>query len=179
MSPEEWEDRSWNKYKMKDLVSETVRQAGDTALRTTASDLYGKTMEYGLKTVLTDKELISESVMTGANTGLKVIISGAMEIAESRNIFPTSEMDIENRSLIASLAIENLKTLGKITSSETGLVEGLKNIKDTNVATVATIVKTKVTVAGAKIGANVGAVFGPVGAVVGNFVGGVVEKWQA
>ncbi len=176
ISPEEWEDRNWNKYKMKDLVSETVRQAGDMALRTTASDLYAKTMEYGLKTVLTDKKIISESVMNGAGTGLKIAAAGAMEIAESRNIIPAGETDTESRSLIASLAIENLKTLGKVTKGEIGLAEGLKNIKDTSVATVAAIVKTKVTAVGAKIGATVGAVFGPVGAVVGNFVGGAVGK---
>lgn len=40
ISPEEWEDRNWNKYRMKDLVSETVQQAGEVALKTTASDLY-------------------------------------------------------------------------------------------------------------------------------------------
>ncbi len=173
---EEWQDDNWNKYKMKDLVSETVRQAGDMALRTTASDLYEKTMEYGLKTVMTNKELISESVMIGASTGLKVATAGAMEIAESRNIMPPGEIDIESRSLIASMAIENLKTLGKVTRGEIGLAEGLKNIKDTSVATVAAIIKTKVAAVGAKIGTTVGAVFGPVGAVVGNFVGGAVGK---
>lgn len=173
---EEWEDTNWNRYKMKDLVSETVRQAGETALITTASDLYGKTIEYGLKTVLTNKELISESVIIGADTGLKVVISGAMEIAEAKNIMPIGETDIESRSLIASLTIENLKTLGKVTKGEIGLTECLKNIKDTSVATVATIVKTKVTAVGAKVGATIGAVFGPVGAVIGNFVGGAVGK---
>ncbi len=161
---------------MKDLVSETVRQAGDMALRTTASDLYEKTMEYGLKTVLTNKELISESVMIGASIGLKVATAGAMEIAESRNIMPPGEIDIESRSLIASMAIENLKTLGKVTRGEIGLAEGLKDIKDTSVATVVAIIKTKVAGVGEKIGTTVGAVFGPVGAVVGNFVGGAVGK---
>ena len=39
ISEEQWGDNNWNKYKMKELVTETVRQAGDTALRTTASDL--------------------------------------------------------------------------------------------------------------------------------------------
>lgn len=180
ISPEEWEDRNWNKYKMKDLVTETVRQAGDTALRTTASDLYGKTIEYGIKTVLTDKELISESVMNGASSGLKIATAGAMEIANESNVFTGAESDTESRALVAAVAVENVKTLGKVANGEIGIADGLKEIQHTSIATVAAIVKAKAANVGSKvgrkIGATVGAVFGPIGAAVGNFAGGVIGK---
>lgn len=180
ISPEEWEDRNWNKYRMKDLVSETVQQAGEVALKTTASDLYEKVTEYGFQTVLTDKELVKESVINGTSNGLKVATAGAMEIAEARGILSVNESDTESRSFIVSMAVENVKTLGKVAKGEIGLAEGLSEIKNTSVATLAAIVKTKVSAIGSKIGSKIGAtvgtVFGPVGTAVGSFVGGVVGK---
>ena len=177
---EEWNDEMWNKYKMKDLVTETVRQAGDTALRTTASDLYEKTMEYGLKTVLTDKALISESIINGASSGLKIATAGAMEIANENNVFPVDESDTESRALIAGVAIENVKTLGRVASGEIGIADGLKEMQNISVATVAAIIKSKAinigSKIGKKIGTTIGAVFGPIGAAVGHFAGGVVGK---
>lgn len=177
---EEWEDENWNKYRMKDLVTETVRQAGETALRTTASDLYGKTMEYGLKTVLTNKTLISESVMNGASTGLKVATAGAMEIADASSIFPEFESDTESRALVSAIAVENIRTLEKVANGEIGMADGLKEMQNISIATVAAIVKAKAANIGSKIGkkigATVGAVFGPVGAAVGHFAGGVIGK---
>ena len=176
--PEEWEDENWNKYKMKDLVTETVRQAGETALRTTASDLYGKTMEYGLKTVLTDKTIISESVMNGASSGLKAATAGAMEVARKIDVLDAE--DTESNALIASTAIENVKILGKVASGEISMADALKEMQDTSISTVAAIIKAKAGYIGSKfgkkIGAAVGAVFGPVGAAVGHFAGGVVGK---
>lgn len=177
--PEEWEDSKWNKYRTKDLICETIQQAGETALKATASDLCEKVTEYGFKSVLTDTEMIKESLITGADKGLKAAVSGAMEIADSRGILPDTN-DTESRSLIACMAFENAKTFSRIAKGEIGLVDGLKEIKDTSVATLATIVKTKVANAGKKIGqkigATVGTVFGPVGTAVGHFVGGAVGK---
>lgn len=180
ISQEEWEDRNWNKYKMKELVTETVRQAGDTALRATANDLYSKITEYGFQTVLTDKKLFSDAVINGADTGLKAATASAMEIANARGVFPDYESDMESRSLVASMAIENMKILGKVTTGEIGLIEGIKEIKNTSVSAMAVIVKAKVAAVGSKvgrkIGATVGAVFGPVGIAIGNFAGGVIGK---
>lgn len=177
--PEEWEDSKWNRYRIKDLITETVHQVGETALRTTASDLCEKVTEYGFKSVLTDKELIKESLINGADKGLKVAVSGAMEVADAKGILPDTK-DTESRSLIACMAVENAKTFSKIAKGEIGLAQGLKEIKDTSVATLATIVKTKVADAGKKIGqkigATVGTVFGPVGTALGHFVGGAIGK---
>lgn len=178
--PEEWEDENWNKYKLKDLVTETVRQAGDTALRTTASDLYEKTMAYGLQTVLTDKTLISESIMNGASSGLKIATAGAMEVASQRSVVLVDGEDTESRALVASIAIENMKTLGKVASGEIGISDALAEMQNTSISTVAAIIKAKAGYIGSKIGkkigATIGAVFGPVGAAVGHFAGGVVGK---
>lgn len=180
ISPEEWEDRNWNKYKMKALVFETVQQAGEVALKTTASDLYEKVAEYGFQTVLIDKEIIKESVINGVSTGLKVATAGAMEISKERGILLVDESDTESRSLIVCMAIENVKTLSKVSKGKIGFTEGLSEIKNTSIATLATIIKTKVSAIGSKIGskmgATVGTVFGPVGTAVGSFVGGVVGK---
>ena len=148
--PEEWEDKNWNKYKMKDLVTETVRQAGETALRTTASDLYGKTMEYGLKTVLTDKTIISESVMNGASSGLKAATAGAMEVARKIDVLDAE--DTESSALIASTAIENVKILGKVASGEISMADALKEMQDTSISTVAAIIKAKAGYIGSKFG---------------------------
>ena len=177
---ETWDDDNWNKYQMKELAAETVRQAGETALRTTASDLCEKVTEYGFQTVLTDKDLVKESLLNGADAGLKVAVSGAMEVADARGLIPDPNADTESRTIVACMAIENVRTFGKIAKGEIGLSDGLKEITETSVSALATIVKTKVAVVGAKvgqkIGAAVGAVFGPVGTAVGHFVGGAVGK---
>ncbi|MCM1133026.1 MAG: hypothetical protein NC340_06105 [Ruminococcus flavefaciens] len=178
--PEEWDDNNWNKYKMKELVTETVRQAGDTALMATASDLYSKITEYGFQTVLTDKNLLSEAVISSAGAGLKAATAGAMEIADIRNVFQDYESDTESRTLAASIAIENMKILCKVTTGEIGVVDGVAEIKNTSISAMAAIIKAKAAAVGSKvgkkIGATVGAVFGPVGAAVGHFAGGVIGK---
>ena len=176
---EEWENSKWNRYRTKELIAETVRQAGETALKTTASDLCEKVTEYGFKNVITDKEIIKESFINGADKGLKVAVSGAVEIADSKGVLPDTK-DTESRSLIACMTVENAKTFSRIAKGEIGLAQGLKEIKDTSVVTLAAIVKTKVADAGKKIGQKigetVGTVFGPVGTAVGHFVGGAVGK---
>ena len=112
--------------------------------------------------------------------GLKVAVSGAMEVADARGLIPDPNADTESRTIVACMAIENVRTFGKIAKGEIGLSDGLKEITETSVSALATIVKTKVAVVGAKvgqkIGAAVGAVFGPVGTAVGHFVGGAVGK---
>ncbi len=179
ISPEEWEDSKWNKYRTKDLVIETVRQTGETALRTTASELCEKITEYGFKSILTDKEIIKGALIKGADKGLKVAVSGAMEIADSRGILPDTN-DTNCRALISCMAIENAKIFSKISNGEIGLAQGLKDIANTSVATLATIIKSKAAEAGRKIGqkigTTVGTVFGPIGTAIGNFVGGAVGK---
>ena len=170
--PEEWNDENWNKYKMKDLVSETVRQAGETALKATATDLYQKVTEYGFKTVLCDKELITESIMNGAGQGIKAATAGALEIASERNILPRTG-NSKTKAVLAGLAIENVKVLGKVAKGDIGLSEGLAMIKNNTIATVSTIIKEKI---GMKAGAAIGTIFGPAGTAIGAFVGGAVAK---
>ena len=174
------DDGKWNKYKTKDLVKEIVYQAGETALRTAAGELNKKITECGVKSLISEKEIIKESVLKGADAGLKVAVSGALEVANSEGLLPMYETDTESRSLIACMAIENVSVMSRIANGEIGIVQGLKEIKNTSVATLAAIVKNKISAVGKnigqRIGSTVGAVFGPVGSAVGHFIGGAVGK---
>lgn len=176
VSQEEWADDKWNSYRLKDALMETALDAGEVALKNTADDLYAKVLEHGVQSVLTDKELISESVLYGADSGLKVATSSALRIAADRSIVAQLSKETSTNILadIAGLAIENVRVLGKITQDKVSLTDGLSMIKNNTVATVAGIFGQK---QGASIGAAIGTVLGPVGTVVGGFVGSAVGKF--
>lgn len=176
----EWNNDNWNSYKIKALVYDTIKQSGELALKVAANDLYEKSIEYGFQNILTDKEIINESVINRATTGLKVAVSGVLEVANDCNILPDSETDTFSRSMIACMSVENLKTFTGITVGKIDIVHGLGEITNTSIATLATIIKSTVINIGAnvgkKVGTTIGTVFGPVGVVVGNFVGGAIGK---
>lgn len=175
--PEEWEDSNWNKYKMKDMLVETAKQAGTVAIKNTASDLYEKVTEYGFKTVLTDKTLVNESVLYGASTGLKAATSGAMQVASEVGVLPdvnTEPVPLKLKTVIASLAIENVKILSGVAKGDIDISDGLAMIKNNTVATVSSMIGHKY---GVSIGAAIGSVVGPLGTMVGGFVGGAIGKF--
>lgn len=174
--PEEWEDSNWNSYKIKDALLETAKQAGNVAIKNTASDLYSKITEYGFRSVLTDKTLIKDSVLYGANTGLKAATTGALEVAKDRCIIPELAPETNTGILanIAGIAIENVKVLGSIAKGDIGFSDGLAMIKNNTVATISGMFGQKY---GVSIGAAVGSVVGPLGTMVGGFIGGAVGKF--
>jgi hypothetical protein len=43
--------------------------------------------------------------------------------------FPVDGSDTESRALIAGVAIENVKTLGRVASGEIGIADGLKEMQ--------------------------------------------------
>ncbi len=172
---DEWNNENWNHYRMKDVLIETAKQAGNVAVKNTANDLYSRIMEYGVKTVLTDKTLITDSVMNGAKTGIKAATSGALEIAKYQSIIPDlTSTPTGVLANIASIAIENVNILRSIANGDVGLSEGLSKIKNTTVAHISGLFAESF---GVTIGAAIGSVVGPIGTAVGGFVGGAVGKF--
>ena len=180
--PEEWQYGNWNKYKIKEALLDTAKQAGNVAIKNTADDLYQKVTELGFKAVLSDKELIKDSLLYGKDTGLKAATAGALEIAKEYDILPVyrdpaTPVDSAN---IAIQAIEKLKIMGKVVKGELTMAEAIVEIKNQHLAMAAGLFSEKIArplaMLGSKIGTSIGMVFGPVGAVVGGTVGGIAGK---
>ena len=174
--PEAWNDEQWNTYQVKELLLDTAKQAGTTALRTTASDLYSRITEQGFRAVLSDQTLISESLLSGASAGIKAATSGALQIATDRCVLPEipDRVPPDTLARIACVAVENVKIFSRVANGELTLSEALIQIKNTTIATVASIIgQTK----GTAIGATMGMVFGPVGSMAGGFIGGAIGKF--
>lgn len=172
----EWADEKWNSYRLKDALRETASDAAKVAVKNLADDLTSKIYQHGFKSVVTDKELFTDSLLFAADGGLKVATAGAVRVAADKSIIAKlpKETKTDVVAEIAGLAVENVKVLEQIGNGEIGSVEGLAKIKNNSVATVAGMFGQE---QGASIGASIGATFGPPGMAVGGFVGGVVGRF--
>lgn len=171
----EWSDEKWNSYRLKDALRETASDAAKAALHNLADDLSSKLYQNGFKSVATNKELITDSLLYAADGGLKAATAGAVRVAADRSVIAFKK-DIKANVVadVAALAVENAKVLNRIGNGEVTAVEGLAVMKNNSVATVAGMFGQE---EGASLGASIGATFGPAGMAVGGFVGGVVGKF--
>lgn len=172
----EWADEKWNTYRLKDAVRETASDAAKVAIQNLSDDLTSKIYQHGFKSVVTNKELLTDSLLFAADSGLKVATAGAVRVAADKSIIAKlpKETKTDVVAEIAGLAVENVKVLEQIGNGEISSVEGVAKIKNNSVATVAGMFGQE---QGASIGASIGGTFGPAGMAVGGFVGGVVGKF--
>lgn len=172
----EWADEKWNSYRLKDALRETASDAAKVALKNLSDDLTSKIYQHGFKSVVTNKELLTDSLLYAADGGLKVATAGAVRVAADKSIIAKLPKETKTDVIadIAGLAIENAKVLEQIGNGEISAVEGVAKMKNNSVATVAGMFGQE---KGASIGASIGATFGPAGMAVGGFVGGTVGRF--
>ena len=169
-----WNELNWNEYAMKDLAKGVGKQAGVAALQ-------GMAISAGMDIAqklwngeeIEAKEVIADSLKTGADFGVKAAAAGALKVATEKeiiNIIPkgTPASAFAN---IAFVAVEDVKVVGKVASGELSVLEGIEQIEETTVSAVAGIAAME---KGAEIGASIGAVLGVPGATIGGFIGGTV-----
>lgn len=170
-------EMDWNEYKAKDLALGIGKQVGGACLQGAA---IGAGMSIAKKVwdgePVDGEEVIDTAISSGADFGVKVATAAALETASKMNILKTVPKIVEKNEVItyaniAFIAVENVKTLGKVATGELTATEGLSKMGETTAASIAGIAtSTK----GAIIGETIGAVLGPVGTLVGGFVGGTV-----
>ena len=120
-------------------------------------------------------ELVENAIKTGADTSVKVVMAGALQIAVRKGIIcilprMTPAGVIAN---IAAVGIENIKILVKVASDDLSVTKGLDQMGRVSVSMMAGLCSIKT---GAVIGASFAGwipVVGPVAAVATGFVGGM------
>ena len=169
-----WNELNWNEYAMKDLAKGVGKQAGVAALQGLA---IGAGMDIAQKLwngeEIEGKEVIADSLKTGADFGVKAAAAGALKVAAEKeiiNIIPKGT-PASAFSNIAFVAVEDVKVARKVASGELSVLEGIEQIEETTVSAVAGIAAME---KGAEIGASIGAVLGAPGAIVGGVIGGTV-----
>lgn len=169
-----WNELNWNEYAMKDLAAGIGKQAGLAALQGAA---VGVGMDIAQKLwngeEIDAEEIVADALESGMDFGVKTATAGALKVASEKeiiNLIPkgTPASTIAN---IAFVAVENLKVVGKVATGELSVHEGLEQMEETTISTVAGIAAMA---KGAEVGASIGSVFGPAGTAVGAFAGGTL-----
>ena len=166
---EEFEEDKWNHYRLKDALKKTACEAGRSALVEISDNLYSDMVERGVGEVLSDKETIIDTLVSGADTGLKKAAAGALTVASENGIIP--ESSVESLSTIAHRAIESLKTFGEVFKGNMTLTEAVIEIKNTAVATVKSLFSLDSDNCESLVGESFGAKAVKIGAKVIGFVG--------
>ena len=167
-------EMDWNEYKAKDLALGIGKQVGGACLQGAAIGagmLIAKKVWDGEP--VDGEEVIDTAISSGTDFGVKAATAAALKTASEKNILKAIPKKVPGSvyANIAFIAVENVKTLGKVATGELTATEGLSKMGETTAASIAGIAtSTKV----ATIGATIGTVLGPVGTAVGGFVGGTV-----
>lgn len=167
-------EMNWNEYKAKDLALGIGKQVGGACLQGAAIGagmLIAKKVWDGEP--VDGEEVIDTAISSGTDFGVKAATAAALKTASEKNILKAIPKKVPGSvyANIAFIAVENVKTLGKVATGELTATEGLSKMGETTAASIAGIAtSTKV----ATIGATIGTVLGPVGTAVGGFVGGTV-----
>lgn len=123
-----WNELNWNEYAMKDLAKGVGKQAGVAALQGMA---IGAGMDIAQKLwngeEIEGKEVIADSLKTGADFGVKAAAAGALKVAAEKeiiNIIPKGT-PASAFSNIAFVAVEDVKVARKVASGELSVLEGI------------------------------------------------------
>lgn len=169
-----WNDLNWNEYKTKDLAIGIGKQAGYAAIQGAA---IGVGIDVATKVwngeEIKGEEVVEQALISGADFGIKAATAGALKVGVEKGIIKVIPKGTP-AGIIANIAyvgIENAKIGCKVATGELTIQEGMEQMEQTTVSTVAGLA------AGAKgtvIGAQIGIIFGPGGVAVGGFIGGTV-----
>lgn len=167
----------YSHYQTKDLAMNIGKNAGIMALQTAAvtTGLNVAAKIFRGETVDKD-ELVEVAIQTGADTSVKVVTAGTLEVAVRRGIVKFIPKDTPAGVIanVVCVGIENVKILAKIASGDLSVTRGLDQMGRVSTSMVGGLWgMTKGAAAGAKLTGWVPMV-GPGLAVVTGFVGGMV-----
>ncbi len=173
-NPAEWQDDNWNDYKLKDTVKGLALEAGRAGLTEIASDIMLKASEEGIGSALSDSSFIMDTLLSGANSGLKVAISAGLKIAEENGILPMTT--IQAIATTAFKTVENMKVFAEVSKGKLTITEALISIKNTSIATLSGIWKQYKNGLIADAVDMAGTVFGAPGAIVVGAASGLIVE---
>jgi hypothetical protein len=167
----------YNHYQTKDLAMSIGKNAGVMALQS-ATISTGLNIAYRIAQgeKIDADEMVEIAITTGADTGLKVVTAGALQVAIRKGIISiipkmTPAGVIAN---IACVGIENIKILNKIASGDLSITRGLDQMGRVTTSMVGGLLAMgKGALLGAKLTAWIPVVGVPL-SIVSGFVGGMV-----
>ena len=172
----------WNHYEVSDLarnIGQSAAFAGITSAGITAGFDIAAKIAQGKE--IEGAEVIETALKTGADTGVKAAVSGAIKVASEKGLIAVIPKGTPAGMIanVVHVGIENIKIISKIASGELTAKEGLDQMGETTTGIVGGIIAGGIGAEkGAIVGALAGSLLGPVGtavgAVVGGFVGGTV-----
>lgn len=145
-------------------------QAGAVMARRCWNNLRGKE---NLSLQQEGKNFLAQSVNSSGKVLLNVAVSGALMVASKRGLLgETLKKSPAGRiAAIASVALDNVKTMAKLARGEISKSEALDQMTNTTVCSIAGLALAS---EGAALGAAIGTVLGPIGTFVGGLTGGIV-----
>ncbi len=119
------------------------------------------------------KNFLAQSVNSSGKVLLNVAASGALMVASKRGLLgETLKKSPAGRiAAIASVAMDNVKTMTQLARGEISKSEALDQMANTTACSIAGLAFAS---EGAALGAAVGTVLGPIGTFVGGLTGGIV-----
>ena len=168
---------SWDEYSLKNLTKSIGIKACNSALLSAGITTGFMIIESKIKGKDIDKdEIIEMSLKTGADTGIKAALAGALKAGAEKGVISIipKGTPVGAIAAIATTAVENVKIMGKMANGELSLKQGIdKMVEVTTAVAAGTIAAGYAAGTGAAICATAGALLGPVGAVAGAVVGGI------
>ncbi len=171
---EEWQDDSWNDYKLKHSLKALVLKIGKAGLKEIASDIFLKASEEGVSALFSDREFIVDTLAKGTITGLKTAVAAGLTVASANGIIPESSVSVLTAT--AFKAVESVKALADVINGKCSMTEALISIKNTAIATASGIWeqhKGELLTGAADF---IGMAFGPYGAVIAGAICGLFAE---
>jgi hypothetical protein len=119
------------------------------------------------------KDFLAQSVNSSGKVLLNVAASGALMVASKRGLLGESlkHSPAGRIATIASVALDNVKTMAQLARGEISKSEALDQMANTTACSIAGLALAS---EGAALGAAIGTVLGPIGTFVGGLTGGIV-----
>lgn len=173
-----WKEFNWDKYATKDLVKGIGKQARKAAL---LSAIISAIVHVAVKKhkgeEIKAKEVAEVAIKSGADSGIKVALAGALKVGVEKNIIKGIPKGKSPNvyAAIAFTAVENVKIGYEMYKGKLTMQEGLEKMERVTLSCVAGFVAASIVAKkGASLGGLIGSIFGPTGALIGASVGGSI-----
>lgn len=173
-----WKEFNWDKYATKDLVKGVGKQARNAALLSAAiSTLVHIAVKKCKGEEIKAKEVAEVAIKSGADSGIKVALAGALKVGVEKNIIKgiPKGKSANVYAAIAFTAVENVKIGYEMYKGKLTTQEGLEKMERVTLSCVAGFAAASIgAVKGGEVGALVGSIFGPPGAAAGGAIGAFI-----
>lgn len=168
---EKYDNDDWNLYRIKDLAYDTADKISALSISTICDSSL-----YEISDTLGDITLTGLSTEMLNTTGLKAVVSGALQTAVSNNVIQVLPNDTPADVIcnIACNALNNLNIFNRISNGAISVIGGIENIAQNAIVSIAGMT---LEIKGMALGTAIGSVFGPVGSMIGGAVGSVVSRF--